>query len=184
VSQDNLLHPIAELRQGRWRDIPDTPGVYWWYFPPDCLVRFQIDNHCTSGSLFLQRSDAGRVCLYHGMATSLRERIAWHSEQKLTDSALQSGFLSTFRFTLLALTGYDYAAGAKEIDGFMDGLAISRNSIATAAEAQAIESVGILGQFHYPLNLSGNRRQELKGFHRYLKLLRKEYKRRHLKVAS
>jgi hypothetical protein len=100
VSQDHVLHRLDELRAGQWRDVPDTPGVYWWYFPPDYLANFQIDMHCGTGPLRLLRANEGRVCLYHGMATSLRQRVAWHSEQELTDSALRSGFLSTFRFTL------------------------------------------------------------------------------------
>jgi hypothetical protein len=184
VSQDHILHRLDELRAGQWRDVPDTPGVYWWYFPPDYLASFQIDMHCGTGPLRLLRANEGQVCLYHGMATSLRQRVAWHSEQKLTDSALRSGFLSTFRFTLLALNDYNYSAGAQKIDEFMDGLAISWKSTATAMEAEAAESAGIQGEFHYPLNLSGNRRTELVAFHRHPKSLRREYKRRHLKVAS
>jgi hypothetical protein len=117
------------------------------------------------------------------MATSLRGRITWHSEQKLTDSALRSGFLSTFRFTLLALNDYSYSAGVKEIDAFMDRLAISWKSTASVTEAQMAESAEILGEFQYPLNLSGNNRGELAAFHRHLKSSRREYKQRHLKVA-
>jgi hypothetical protein len=118
------------------------------------------------------------------MAKSLRERVRWHSEQKLSDSALRSGFLSTFRFTLLALTGYNYSVECNQIDQFMDGLAISWKPATTVVEAHAAESAEIRGQFHYPLNLSGNARKELIAFHRYLKSLRRQYKQRHLKALS
>ncbi len=184
VREHNQLHRIDELRAYRWSDVPDQPGVYWWYFPQSCLDRFQITKRCGADGLCLRRAAERKVCLYHGMATSLRQRVAWHSEQELTLSALRSGFLSTFRFTLLALNGYDYSAGAKEIDRFMDQLAISWKLLATAIEAKSAEAEEIGGRFFYPLNLQGNHRPELANFHQYLKSARAAYKVRYLKVAE
>jgi hypothetical protein len=118
------------------------------------------------------------------MTKSLQERVIWHSAQKLTASALRSGFLSTFRLTLLALRDFPYSAGSKEIDRFMDGLAVAWHPTADVAAAQAVESAELRGPFHYPLNLSGNRQQQLTVFHLHLTSLRRTYKHRHLEVPS
>ncbi len=63
---------------------------------------------CDVAQLRLRVAPDGKVCLYHGMANNLAERVEWHAAQKLTLKCLQSGFLSTFRFTLLALNDFDY----------------------------------------------------------------------------
>jgi hypothetical protein len=184
VSEENQLHRIDELRARRWSDVPDGPGVYWWYFPQPSLDGFQITERYGADDLCLRRAAEYKVCLYHGMAKSLRQRIVWHSEQELTLSALRSGFLSTFRFTLLALNGYDYSAGAKEIDRFIDQLSISWKLTTTAIEAKSAEAKEIGGRFLYPLNLQGNHRPELVRFHQHLTSMRAAYKLRHLKLAE
>jgi hypothetical protein len=115
------------------------------------------------------------------MATCLRQRLIWHAEQKLAPSALQSGYLSTFRFSLLALNAVDFATGGMEIDRLMNELAISWQVTPTAGHAKTVEHTELGGRFHYPLNLQGNSRAELTGFRQHLKSLRKSYKLRHLK---
>lgn len=171
---------ISELRAARWHDVPERPGVYWWYFPQLWVERFQIARHCRAGSLSLRQSAEGNVCLYHGISKCLRQRVAWHAEQKLTRSALRTGFLSTFRLSLLALTGFDFETGGIEIDHFMDGLAISWQVTATRGEGRAVETAELGGGFHYPLNLQGNAHAELASFHQYLKSMRKSYRLRYL----
>lgn len=184
LSQEHVLHTLAELRASKWRQVPDTPGVYWWYFPADCLASFQINTYCALPSLRLRRDGDGRVCLYHGMAKSIQKRVIWHSAQKLNASALRSGFLSTFRLTLLALKDFPYSPGSKEIDQFMDELAVAWHSTTDVAAAQVAEQAELGGPFHYPLNLSENRRDHLIDFHRHLTSLRKTYKLRHLETFS
>jgi hypothetical protein len=119
--------------------------VYWWYFPPDCLERFRIAELCDERSLTLQHSPSGRVCLYHGMAKTLSERVKWHAAQKLSLGALKSGFLSTFRLSLLALNDYDFLAGQREIDAFMDVLEIRWQTFPTAVEALSFEGRELAG---------------------------------------
>lgn len=184
MSHEHVLHTLADLRAAKWRHVPDAPGVYWWYFPVDCLASFQIETYCPCTNLRLRRVADGRVCLYHGMAKNMRERVIWHSAQKLTASALRSGFLSTFRLTLLALKDFPYSASSKDIDQFMDGLAIAWHPTADVAAAHAAESAELRGTFHYPLNLSGNRRPQLTAFHQHLTSLRRTYKQRNLEVPS
>ena len=161
--------------------MPNEPGVYWWYFPADCLARFRITEICGEGTLNLMRSPEGKVCLYHGMTTSLAHRIEWHAAQKLTQGALSSGFLSTFRFTLLALNEFDYAAGNFEIDLFMDGLDVVWQSATSVAEARTLEREELGGATHYPLNIQNNHHSDLAVFTQHLKRVRRDYKRRYIK---
>ena len=101
--------PLSVLRENSWSDVPSSPGVYWWYFAPTELDRLRVSELCDVDQLRLRVAPDGKVCLYHGMANNLAERIEWHAAQKLSLKCLQSGFLSTFRFTLLALNDFDYS---------------------------------------------------------------------------
>ena len=179
-----IISPVPQsvftLRARRWTDLPATPGVYWWYFSERDLDRFRISEYCQMAKLRLRRSQDGKLCLYHGMATNLAQRTAWHAEQKLTLGALKSGFLSTFRFTLLALNDFDYLAGRQEIDRFIDGLSLSWMPARSRAEAEAIEQLELTGEFHYPLNIKHNQSVELTKYIRFLGSIRKAYKRRYL----
>lgn len=171
---------VSVLREHRWADLPSRPGVYWWNFPESNLDRFRIPEFCQMDKLRLRRAQDGKLCLYHGIATSLAQRAAWHAAQPLTMSSLKSGFLSTFRFTLLALTGFDYLAGQQDIDRFMDKLSLSWMETVSLAEASDIEASELMGGYHYPLNIQNNHHSELTGYIRFLKLVRKTYKQRYL----
>jgi GIY-YIG catalytic domain-containing protein len=174
------VETLIHLRRARWATVPTSPGVYWWFFPEECLQRFRIPDFCPLGNLRLRRSQAGNVCLYHGMATNLADRVKWHAAQKLAVSALRSGFLSTLRLTLLALNDFDYLAGENEIDAFMDVLEIEWAPFAAVADAAAAEAQELLVGPNYPLNIQGNRRPELANYTRYLKSVRKAYRAKYL----
>ena len=171
---------LSALRDSDWSGVPSSPGVYWWYFPMTSLERLRIAELCDVAKLRLRRTREGKVCLYHGMANNLAERIEWHAAQKLTVKYLQSGFLSTFRFTLLALNDFNYLEGAQEIDSFFDALSISWRVASTRGEAEAFEQAEFHGEYHYPLNIKGNRRPELIQYTRHLKSVRKAYKQRYV----
>jgi predicted GIY-YIG superfamily endonuclease len=174
------LSSIDSLRLGGWTSVPTDPGIYWWYFPESSVADFQLDKHCELRDLELRRSEDGMVCLYHGCASNLRQRVKWHAAQSLHQSALKSGYTSTFRFTLLALTGFDYSSADMEINQLMDGLQIHWKQFKSKSEAKEAESLELAGRYHYPLNIQENRRVELAGFTAHLKRMRKEYKRTHL----
>jgi hypothetical protein len=159
--------------------VPSSPGVYWWYFPPSALERLRVYELCAVTQLRLRLAPDGKVCLYHGMANNLAERVEWHAAQKLTLKCLQSGFLSTFRFTLLALNEFDYLKGTQQIDEFFDDLSVSWQSVSTREEAAALEAAELQGEYHYPLNIQGNKRDELLNYVRHLKSARRDYKRRY-----
>lgn len=171
---------LSVLRGSDWTGVPSSPGVYWWYFPLTAFERLRIAELCNVAQLRLRRAPDGNVCLYHGMANNLAKRVEWHAAQKLTLKCLRSGFLSTFRFTLLALNEFDYLKGTGEIDEFFDGLSVSWQATSTREEAEAFERAELQGAYHYPLNIQGNRRAEVLEYVRHLKSARSAYKRRYV----
>jgi|SRR5581483_7620090 len=175
---------LRDLRSNKWVGVPSGPGVYWWYFPRSTMQRFRIAELCPGPALNLRASPEGKVCLYHGMAKSLSQRVEWHAAQKLSLGALSSGFLSTFRFTLLALNDFDFLRGAADIDAFMDELDIEWRAFPTVGEALAAEKAELAGAFHYPLNIQNNRHPELTSFTRHLKATRRAYKERYLRAQG
>jgi hypothetical protein len=182
MKADLMTEPqlLSALRAKRWSDVPRSPGVYWWYFPRTELDRFRIAELCEVERLRLRCAADGKVCLYHGMANSLAERVEWHAAQALTLSTIRSGFLSTFRFTLLALNDFDYLTGSDEIDRFFDGLSVGWQPTDSRDAAAALEHSEFDGEYHYPLNIQGNRKPELANYIRHLKSTRSAYKRRYV----
>lgn len=176
--------PLSILRQKGWSGIPSSPGVYWWYFPRVELDRLRVSELCDVAQLRLRIAPDGKVCLYHGMAKNLAERVEWHAAQKLTLKCLESGFLSTFRFTLLALNEFDYLNGSNRIDAFFDSLSVSWRAANSREEAEALERGEFEGTYHFPLNIQGNKRPELVAFVQYLKATRSAYKRQFLKACD
>lgn len=176
--------PLSVLRAKGWSGIPSSPGVYWWYFPRGELGRLRVAELCDVPQLQFRLTPDGKVCLYHGMAKNLAERVKWHAAQKLTLKCMQSGFLSTFRFTLLALNDFDYLDGSSQIDDYFDSLSISWQPANSRGEALALERGELQDTYHYPLNIRGNRRPELVAYVRHLKSMRIAYKRRFVKLIA
>ncbi len=173
---------IRELRGGNWAAVPTTPGVYWWYFDKQALKQFGDSLACDVRGLNLLANPAGEICLYHGIAKNLRQRIAWHSAQSLHISALKSGFLSTFRLTLLALNTIPFVHGEDLINAYMDTLRVDWVETRTKKEAMAIESAGLAGPYHFPLNIQSNNHSALAAFKQGLKAHRAAYRHKFLCV--
>ncbi len=176
--------PLSVLRENGWSDVPSAPGIYWWYFTRTELDRLRVSELSDVANLRLRVAPDGKVCLYHGMANNLAERIEWHAAQRLTLTCLQSGFLSTFRFTLLALNDFDYLCGSTQIDDYFDSLSVSWQVANSRGEAESLERSELQGACHYPLNIQGNRRPELAALVRHLKAARNSYKRRFVKSSA
>ena len=115
-----------------------------------------------------------------GIAKNLRERIKWHAEQRLSQSALRSQALSTLRFSLIALAKLNYNSGDAEINRLMDELDVSWISTQGKPEAKTIESSQLSGDFNCALNIRGNHHVETARFTKYLKEQRKAYRRQYL----
>ena len=158
--------------------------MYRWFFPPSALVRLRIVEFANVENLRLRRAPNGYLCLYHGMAKNLRERAQWHAEQKLTRSVLSSGFLSTFRFTLLALNDWEFDSGESEINEYFDDLLLEWNEAASREDAMQMERIEFESGFHFPLNIQGNRNSELSMFLHHLKGTRKSYRTRNLEKPN
>ena len=173
-------HPIERLRASDWMEIPNGPGVYWWYFPQRHLELFGIAHHCDADGLRLRRARSGRLCLYVGIAKSLRKRIKWHAAQPLRQSTLRSGWLSTLRFSLLALGKLNYNSGDAAINRLMDELSVSWASTQGKPEADLIEASELRGGFHFPLNIRDNHRLETARFVEHLQELRRVYRKQYL----
>lgn len=173
MNQPQLL---STIRNHKWSDLPTSPGVYWWYFPRVALDHFRISEFCDIEKLLLRAAPDGKVCLYHGLAKSLAQRVEWHADQKLTLSCMQTGFLSTFRFTLLALNDFDYSEAEAKINSYFDDLSVSWRATTTREEAEFVERGELNGEYHYPLNIQANRKPELLAYIRHLKSVRKAYK--------
>jgi hypothetical protein len=167
---------ISSLRRNGWK-IPTKPGVYWWFFSPGHTKRLGVPPE----SLKQCRAFESKVCLYHGMAKNLRERIRWHADQDLTVGALRSGWLSTLRFTLLALNDTHFASGPTLINGFMDALWVCWREARDLEEAHSMEDAQFRAHY-FPLNLKGNARRVLVDYRRFVRQRRRDYKRRHLGV--
>jgi len=175
---------ITPLRTRSWADVPTSAGAYRWYFPAECLETLKIAAYCDLDRLNLHQTDDGMVGLYFGIASNLSQRVKWHSAQALRLSALSSGFLSTYRFSLLALTETDYFTGGDQINQFMDKLKISWVKTSSKDEAKLIEDAELNSNYHYPINIQGNHKPEVAQFIQYLKLLRRNYKRRYLEEKT
>ena len=164
----------------KWAAVPESPGVYRWYFPPSAIKELKIDEFTATANLHLRRAQNDYVCLYHGMAKNLRERVQWHAEQKLTRSVLSSGFLSTFRLTLLALNEFDFYLGDDEINGYFDDLLIEWTAVGSREAAMHMERLEFDSGFQFPLNIQGNRSSEPAGYLNHLKAARRSFKIRNL----
>ena len=114
------------------------------------LTKCLLYELCEVPRLQLRLAPDGKVCLYHGMANNLAERVEWHAAQKLTLKCLESGYLSTFRFTLLALNDFDYLDGSSQIDDFFDSLSIAWQAADSRDEAEALERSELQSTYHYP----------------------------------
>lgn len=171
---------VSSLRAERWQTIPVCSGVYRWYFPPDALHKLRIAEFVPVARLQLRTAPNGHVCLYHGMANSLAQRIKWHAAQRLARSSMESGFLSTFRFTLLALHQFDYWHDEDRLNAEFDQLWVDWMPAESRPHALELEHQEFLSGFHYPLNLQGNPAPELAPYLRFVKDARKSYKLRTL----
>jgi len=167
---------LLPLRGNNWDELPSSPGVYWWYFPQKDLSRLKVAEFCDLSRLRLRSTTDGKVCLYHGLANNLAQRVKWHAAQKLTLECLKSGFISTLRLTLLALNDFDYSCAEEHINNFFNSLSISWQLTSTREEAEALERRELESEYHYPLNIQGNRRPEVKQYVKYIRARRKEYK--------
>ena len=171
---------VATLRKQAWNDVPTSPGVYLWYFPPKQTTEFLQKLDLEAGDLNLQ-SKGGKFPIYCGIAKNLRQRLAWHTSQRLSASALKSGYLSTLRLTLLALIDKPYFASETEIElnELLNNCLFEWRSTASKFIAETKEKE-LLTSGVFPLNIQKNAQPRLASSKRKLMKLRKSYKAKYL----
>jgi hypothetical protein len=172
-----MAYYIHELRESKWRSIPAGPGYYLWYFPKSCIEEMGMIEYLENEKLNFQRLDNGMIGLYFGIAINLRERVRWHSAQPLTLSALSSGYLSTFRFSLLSMLNIKYSLeNTQKINDFMDLLMITWTETLTKEDACAKEAEVLTSDVTYLMNLQGNKTPGAQEMINKIKIKRRSYK--------
>lgn len=184
MSEEVETFAVRELRMNSWKSVPTQCGVYWWYFPETFVEEFGVFDHCTCARDEFESLPSGELLLYVGVAKSLRQRTAWHAEQRLTQSSLRSGFLSTFRLSLLALCDFPYATAESYINEVFDELRVRWRSCENRTEADEIERQVIGSNTPLPINLRDNHDPRTESFRTRLSQLRKTYKSEHRTEAA
>jgi hypothetical protein len=172
---------VSELRNSKWSKVPEIPGFYTWYFAPKVAKELLKNLDLDSEKLLLHSLKSGHIALYCGIANNLKERLDWHSAQSLKPSALNSGFLSTLRLTLLSLSNFSYDATETEsqLNELLDSCLFKWESTTSKKVAEDLEQA-TLKSGCYPLNLQHNHRPELSESKKKLGSCRKEYKARYV----
>ena len=167
----------------------DKPGWYRWWAPTDVLEKLLNSPYIANkymaqlSSHFLKRkfNDDYYFCVYVGVAIkeSIRDRLNWHVNQRHTKSAVQSGFLSTFRKTISSLVAgnqYDEATTNELINNLIIEYCAIDCSIKSETAKNVIDKIerDELAKNILPLNIMGNCHIILQPFLADLKKARKQ----------
>lgn len=157
--------------------ISQEPGVYCWWFKETCVpciinqlnlptyIFYKVQKKKINGILY--------YALYFGIANNCYQRLNWHINQKHTQAAVKSGYLSTLRKTLSALLNKDMTKSMKCVNNFIDdNCYVEWDYTLSKGKAECIEKQELSDQNkYYPLNIQGNKTTYTK----QLKALRKKY---------
>lgn len=162
----------------------DKPGYYkWWAKEEDVIVLFKkLDFEFLKYKDYLEKID-NWYCIYVGVAIkeSIRARINWHINDKHNESAVRSGYLSTFRKSIssvIAKNQYDKETTNDFIDKlkveyFEVDLTIKSNEATTEIEKREKE---LINKYLRLLNIKGNHHKKASDIKKKLISLRKEAK--------
>jgi len=113
------LRRMIECKQSPFEN---RAGVYRWWFKEDAAMQLLKQLPPVNTERIAKRlidSDS-YWALYFGISGNMRQRVAWHINQKHTPSAVKSGFLSTLRQTISALLPKDMTKSQKLVNSLMD----------------------------------------------------------------
>ncbi|MGB3946615.1 MAG: hypothetical protein WBM13_01405 [Bacteroidia bacterium] len=154
--------------------VNEVSGVYYWYIKTKSFKKIfpELPDFIKNNPKQLTK-DQEYVLVYVGIANNLRERLLWHLDQKHTLSAIRSGFLSTLRQSLSAIAFATMANCDKELNDFFE-----KNLLVKWVEHSSPrdEEKKLLIKYILPLNIQGNKREELKESILELRRLRKKVK--------
>lgn len=161
-----------------------NPGYYkWWAKEEDVIALFKgLDLDFLKYKDCLEKIDSW-YCIYVGVAIkeSIRDRINWHINDKHNESAVRSGYLSTFRKSIssvIAKNQYDKDATNNFIDKlqveyFKINLSIKSDN---AKEKSRTIEKEMLEKYLRLLNIKDNHHKEANDIKKKLRNLRKEAK--------
>ena len=135
---------------------PD-PGVYRWWFTEDDAKKLLVpfNGSITLNNLQSMAMDGKQFyAMYVGVSpTSLLGRYKWHISQKHSDSAVNSGFLSTLRRSISALLHIDFTKSEKQVTDMLMRCIFEWD---VTPDFQQIESTELQTNL-YPLNVQENK---------------------------
>lgn len=156
-------------------NIPTEPGVNHWWFPKEIAEKLLLPLKCDNKSIDKDDINGEQYwCLYLGISKNLRQRIRWHIAQKHTQSAVDSGYLSTLRRTISALlySQKNPMETEQDVNKVLDECYCDWETMPTYPEAKKKE---ILSKKYLPLNIQDNNFVDSSVINK-LKDLRSEYK--------
>ena len=162
----------------------DKPGWYRWWAPTEALGLLRIRPEYIAHLYKRILNDEYFYCIYVGIAVkeSIRARINWHVNQQHTESAVQSGTLSTFRQSISSLVAenqFDENSTNKLIDMLIvEYYAVDYKikSEEAKTEIERTEQNELSAEYALPLNIQGNKNTVIQPYLSILKELRSKSK--------
>jgi hypothetical protein len=160
------LYSPSEIRS---RDLPKEGGIYFWWVNSEAAAVIDGLSPNTQIGMCQKRNVNGEEysLVYVGLAKNLSSRVKdWHINQKHSDSAVRSGFISTLRHTIATILGQNLYA-QEAVNNFQNKYMLV-GFIET--EDYKAEELKFIGSCSLPLNIRDNKTHP---FYKELKALRK-----------
>lgn len=153
-----ILRRMIECKQSPFEN---RAGVYRWWFKEDAAMLLLKQLSPVQTERIAKRLIDGNSywALYFGISGNMRQRAAWHINQKHTPLAVKSGYLSTLRQVISALLNEDMTNSQKSVNKLMDtNCYLEWDYTSTKKEAEELETIELSqNQCIYPLNRAKNR---------------------------
>ena len=160
------LYSPQEIRS---MNLPKGGGIYFWWVNSEAAAVIDRLSPNAQVGMCQKRDINGEEysLVYVGLAKNLNQRVKdWHINQKHSDSAVRSGFISTLRHTIAAVLGQNLYA-QEAINDFQNNYMLV-GFIET--EDYKNEELKFIGSCSLPLNIRDNKNHP---FYKELKALRK-----------
>lgn len=163
------------MRNSKFAGVCTNPGHYFLWVEENEANKQLSKLSTAKFNLRKMKINGGDyVCVYVGIASSLKERLKWHICQSHTPASIKSGRISTLRKTISALLGINLSASEGSVNDWLDEYCYFEwGSNGTKEEAEIIEDnhLSKTGGVQYPLNIVHNNTVS-KGIRDKLKKLR------------
>ena len=171
IFENEELNTLSLYSPGEIRsmDLPKGGGIYFWWVNSEAAAVIDGLSPNAQVGMCQKRDINGEEysLVYVGLAKNLNQRVKdWHINQKHSDSAVRSGFISTLRHTIAAVLGQNLYA-QEAINDFQNNYMLV-GFIET--EDYKNEELKFIGSCSLPLNIRDNKNHP---FYKELKALRK-----------